>query len=56
MDDIVIARIQLISVLDDVKSLTHDLTIGELDELIEEVTLLYERYSDYVDMRADGKQ
>ena len=56
MDDIVIARIQLISVLDDVKSLTHDLTIGELDELIEEVTVLYERFSDYVDMRADGKQ
>ena len=56
MDEIVIARIQLISVLDDVKSLTHDFTIDELDALIEEVTVLYERFSDYVDMRADVKQ
>ena len=33
----------------------HDLTLGELDELIDEVTVLYERYSDYVDMRKDEK-
>ena len=55
MNEEQIARVQLISVLDDVKSLTHDLTIGELDELIEEVTVLYERYSDYVDMREGVK-
>lgn len=55
MTDEQIARVQLISVLDDVKSLTHDLTIGELDELIDEVTVLYERYSDYVDMRNGEK-
>lgn len=55
MNEIVIARIELISVLDDLKSLTHDLTIGELDELIDELTVLYERYSDYVDMRKGGQ-
>ena len=55
MDDIVIARIELISVLDEVKTLTHDLTIGELDELIDEVTQLYERYSIYANIRRGDK-
>ena len=55
MNDIVIARIELISVLDDVKSLTHDLTIGELDELIDEVTQLYERFNNIIDVRMDDQ-
>jgi hypothetical protein len=56
MNDIVIARIQLISVLDDVKSLTYDLTTDELDALIDEVTVVYERFSDITEARVDGKQ
>jgi hypothetical protein len=55
VNDIVIARIELISVLDDVKSLTHDLTIGELDELIDEVTQLYERFNNIIDVRMDDQ-
>ena len=55
MNDIVIARIELINVLDEVKTLTHDLTIGELDELIDEVTQLYERYSVYAQSRKHDK-
>jgi hypothetical protein len=51
MDEITIARIELIGVLDEIKTLTHDLTIGELDELINEVTHLYERYSIYANTR-----
>ena len=55
MTDEQIARVQLISVLEDIKSIMHDLTIGELDELIDEVTVLYERYSDYVEQREGVK-
>ena len=55
MTDEQIARVQLISVCNDIKSIMHELTIGELDELIDEVTVLYERYSDYVDMRNGEK-
>ena len=55
MTDEQIARVQLVSVLDDIQSIMHDLTLGEMDELIDELTVLYERYSDYVDMREGVK-
>ena len=55
MNEEQIARIQLISVLDNIQSIMHDLTLGEMDELIDEITVLYERYSDYVDMREGDK-
>lgn len=51
MTDEQIARVQLISVLDNIQSIMHDLTLGEMDELIDELTVLYERYSDYVEQR-----
>lgn len=51
MTDEQIARVQLINVCNDIQSIMHGLTIGELDELIDEVTVLYERYSDYVEQR-----
>jgi len=54
MYDIVIARIQLIDALNDVKSLSHDLTADELDALIDEVTVLYKRFSDAVESRANN--
>ena len=55
MTDEQIARVQLVSVLDNIQSIMHDLTLGEMDELIDEITVLYERYSDYVDMREGEK-
>ena len=51
MDDLVIARIQLNDVLDDIQSIMHDLTLDELDKLIDEVTCIYERFSDITDAR-----
>jgi hypothetical protein len=54
--NIKILRNQLIDVLNEVKSLSHDLTADELDELIDEVKCLYERFSDITDMRKGGKQ
>jgi hypothetical protein len=55
MNDIVIARIQLIDALNEVKSLAHDLTVDELDALIDEVTVLYERFSDMTEARTGVK-
>jgi hypothetical protein len=55
MNDEVIARIQLVSVLDNVQSIMHDLELSELDELIDEITCLYERFSDKVDERKNIK-
>jgi hypothetical protein len=51
MDEEVMARIELVSVLDNVQSIMHDLELSELDELIDEVTCLYERFSDIADAR-----
>ena len=51
MDDEVIARIELVSVLDDIQSIMHDLAIVELDELIDELTELYTRYNNVIDER-----
>jgi hypothetical protein len=56
MTDEQIARIQLVSVLDDIKSIMHGLTLDELDELIDEVTCAYERFSDVTDTRNGDKQ
>jgi len=55
MDYLTTARNQLIDVLNEVKSLTHDLTADELDALIDEVTVLYERFSDAVESRTGVK-
>ena len=55
MTDEQIARIQLINALDNIQSIMHDLTLGEMDELIDEITVLYERYSDYVEQRNGDK-
>ena len=43
--------IKLLSLFNGLKSIMHDLTLDELDELIEEVTVVYERYSDITDTR-----
>jgi len=55
MQDIVITRIQLINVLDEVKSIIHDLTEEELDALIEDITVLYEKSTDRIDARKNIK-
>jgi hypothetical protein len=51
MNDEQIARIELMGVLDDVQSIMHELTLDELDKLIDEVKCVYERYSDITDAR-----
>ena len=56
MNEEVIARIELVSVLDDIQSIMHDLELSEIDELIDELTCLYERFSDKVDTRNGDKQ
>jgi hypothetical protein len=55
MDEEVMARIELVSVLNDISLIMHDLELSELDELIDEITCLYERFSDKVDERKDIK-
>jgi hypothetical protein len=55
MDEEVMARIELVSVLNDISLIMHDLELDELDELIDEITCLYERFSDKVDERKDIK-
>ena len=39
-----VVRIQLVSVLDDIQSIMNELTIDEMDDLINELKHLYERY------------
>jgi hypothetical protein len=56
MNDEQIARIELMGVLDDVQSIMHELTLDELDKLIDELTRLYERFSDVIDARNCDKQ
>ena len=51
MNEEVIARIELVSVLDDIQSIMHDLALSEIDELIDELTHLYERFSGAIDER-----
>ena len=55
MDYLTTARNQLIDALNEVKSLSHDLTADELDELIDEVKCLYERFSDMTEARTGVK-
>jgi hypothetical protein len=55
MTDEQIARVQLVGVLDDIQSLMHELTIGEMDELIDKVTRLYERFNGVIDARNGDK-
>ena len=55
MSDEQIARIQLLEALNNVQSIMHELTIGELDELIDEVTVLYERFNNDINMRKGGQ-
>ena len=56
MNEEQIARIQLMDVLDNVQSIMHDLELSELDELIDELTHLYERFNVYANARNDDKQ
>ena len=56
MDEEVMARIELVSVLNDISLIMHDLELSELDELIDELTHLYERYNVYADARNGDKQ
>ena len=55
MDEEAMARIELVGVLDDIQSIMHDLVLSELDELIDEIKCVYERFSDKVDERKDIK-
>lgn len=56
MTDEQIARVQLIGALDNIQSIMHELTLDEMDELIDELTHLYERYNVYVQSRNGDKQ
>lgn len=56
MQDIVMARITFTAALTTLDSLMMHLTEDELDALIEEVTVLYEVYSDKVEARMGDKQ
>jgi hypothetical protein len=55
MDEEVMARIELVSVLNDISLIMHDLELDELDELIDEIKCVYERFSDITDARKDIK-
>ena len=55
MNEEQIARIQLMDVLDNVQSIMHDLELSEIDELIDELTHLYERFSVYANARNGDK-
>jgi hypothetical protein len=46
-----IAIMQLVGVLDDIQSMMHELTLDERNELIDELTHLYERYNIYANVR-----
>ena len=55
MDEKVMARIELVGVLDDIQSMMHELTLSELDELIDELTHLYEGFSNIIESRTGDK-
>ena len=56
MNEEQMARIELVGVLDDIQSIMHDLELSELDELIDELTHLYERYNVYAQSRNGDQQ
>jgi hypothetical protein len=45
------AMMQLVGVLDDIQSIIHELALDEMNELIDELTHVYERYNVYVQSR-----
>jgi len=47
---------KFMGVLDDIQSLMHGLTLSERNELIDELTHLYERYNIYASTRNGDKQ
>ena len=49
------AMVQLVSVLDDIQSMMHELVLDERNELIDELTQLYERYNVYAQSRNGDK-
>ncbi len=51
----VMVRTELVGVLDDIQSMMHELTLSELNELIDEITHLYERYNVYAQSRNGDK-
>ena len=55
MTDEQMAMMQLVSVLDDIQSMMHELVLDERNELIDELTQLYERYNVYVQSRNGDK-
>ena len=56
MNEEQIARVELMGVLDDIQSIMHDLALSEIDELIDELTHLYERFNVYANARNGDKQ
>ena len=47
---------KLLSLFNGLKSIMHDLTLDELDELIDEVAVVYECFNDKVEARNINKQ
>ena len=45
------AIMQLVGVLDDIQSIIHELALDEMNELIDELIHVYERYSIYTNAR-----
>ena len=56
MDDEQITKIQLNDVLDKIQGISYGLTLDEMNELIDEVTCIYERFSDITEARNGDKQ
>ena len=50
------AIMQLVGVLDDIQSIIHELALDEMNELIDELTHVYERYNVYVQSRNGDQQ
>ena len=55
MNDETRAQFQVIYALNNIQSIIHDLTLDELDELIDELTHLYERFNVYANARNGDK-